>query len=114
MIAATSRVVSSWILFRRKSTQCHSHDGNVLSKAQRAHEAYGDGYAPGIKGLCACCKLGPVDGELAEQRHAWRAGGQVQRLRVEQRLGSGTGEGDLGAAQRIRHECFRCVKRWVM
>src|SRR2546427_363753 len=38
-VAATSLVVSSWILWRRKSTQCHSHDGNVLSKAQRAQDA---------------------------------------------------------------------------
>ena len=39
MIAATSFVVSAAILERRKSTQCHSHDGNVLPNAQRAHEA---------------------------------------------------------------------------
>src|SRR3989475_13084728 len=58
--------------------------------------------------------LAAVDRELAEQRHALRAGGQVHRLRVEQGLGPGTGKGELGAAQRICHECFRCATRWVM
>src|SRR2546427_2535724 len=43
--------------------------------------------------------LAAVDRELAEQRHALRAGGQVHRLRVEQGLGPGTGKGELGAAQ---------------
>src|SRR5712691_5015837 len=62
MIAAMSFVVSISIFFRRKSTQCHSHDGNVLSKAQRAHDAYGDRYAPGMRGPSACLKLEPSSG----------------------------------------------------
>ena len=41
MIAATSLVVSTSIFLRRNSTQCQLHDGNVLSNAQRAHDAYG-------------------------------------------------------------------------
>src|SRR5260370_42697240 len=61
-IAATCFVVSISIFFRRKSTQCHSQDGNVLSKAQRAHEAEGERYAPGISGPSACLKLDPSTG----------------------------------------------------
>jgi hypothetical protein len=41
MIAAMSLLVSTAIFCFRNSTQCHSHDGNVLSKAQRAQPAYG-------------------------------------------------------------------------
>jgi len=39
MIAATSFVVSSSTFCLRNATQCHSHDGNVLSNAQRAQLA---------------------------------------------------------------------------
>src|SRR5438093_8981419 len=62
MIAATSLLVSSSTFFLRNSTQCHSHDGNVLSNAQRAHAAYGERYAPGMSGPSACLKLEPSTG----------------------------------------------------
>src|SRR2546429_8921116 len=62
MMAATSFVVSTSTFLRRKSTQCHSHDGKVLPNAHRAHEAYGERYAPGISGPSACLKLDPRTG----------------------------------------------------
>ena len=62
MIAATCFVVSSSIFRFRNSTQCHPHDGNVLSKAQRAHEAYGLRYMPGMRGPSPCLKPPPSTG----------------------------------------------------
>src|SRR5437667_44236 len=62
MIAATSLVVSSSIFLRRKSTQCHWHEGNVFPNAHRAHDAYGERYAPGMSGPSACLKLDPRTG----------------------------------------------------
>src|SRR5579883_567891 len=62
MMAATSFVVSSSIFRRRNSTQCHSHDGKVLSNAQRAQDAYGVLYAPGMSGPSWCLKLEPRSG----------------------------------------------------
>jgi hypothetical protein len=49
--------------------------------------------------------LAALDGELAEQRHALRAGRQVHGLEIEQ--GLGLGPGDLDAAQCMGHKCFR-------
>src|SRR5436309_14641174 len=62
MIAATSCVVSISIFLRKNSTQCHSHDGNVLSNTQRAHAAYGLRYVPGMSGPSACLKFEPSTG----------------------------------------------------
>src|SRR5690242_6839229 len=62
MIAATLFVVSSSIFLRRKSTQCHSQDGKVLSKAQRAQDAYGVAYDPGIRGPSLCLNDEPRSG----------------------------------------------------
>src|SRR2546428_12798593 len=61
-IAATSFVVSIAIFWRKNSTQCHSHDGNVLSNTQRAHAAYGLRYVPGMSGPSACLKFEPNTG----------------------------------------------------
>src|SRR5712692_10520311 len=62
MIAAMSLLVSTAIFFFKNSTQCQSHDGNVLSKAQRAQLAYGVEYAPGCSGPSPCLNELPSSG----------------------------------------------------
>src|ERR1051325_1782914 len=62
MIAAMSLLGSTAILCLRNSTQRHSHDGNDLSKAQRAQLAYGVEYAPGCSGPSPCLNELPSNG----------------------------------------------------